>query len=228
MNHSVFKIIALATMTIDHIGVFLVDENTLFYLILRAIGRIAFVMFAFMIAEGFHKTRDVKKYFLRLLIYASALEIVVAIYSLISHENLIFRENVIWPLVFGLGSLILLNQKRIWLRFLVIPVVFLAVLLDIQYSAYGVVFIIIFGMYRNIVAQFLMAIGLNLIFITYFSTYSGNQGNTSVYLQWFSMVAFIFIFLYNGKKSPKESKALLYIYYPAHIAVLFIIGYFIK
>ncbi len=229
MNRSLVKYIALFTMTLDHIGVILLQSETMPYLILRSLGRIAFVLFAFMIAEGFHKSRDVNKYFLRLFIYASGIEFFILIYYLISNENYLFTVNVIWPLVFGLGALILLKNKNIWIRLLAIPIVFLAELLKIPYGAYGVMFIVVFGLYRNVFSQFLMAIGLNLIFITdpMLSWLGLSEYAKYPDLQWFSMLAFIFIFLYNGKKGPKEYKWLFYIYYPAHIVVLYAISYII-
>ncbi len=238
MNRSLFKTIALISMTVDHIAAFVlmpyIDAHAIaaiwmtVYYVMRSIGRLAFVMFAFMIAEGFYKTRDVKKYFLRLFYYAAGIEIFVIIYYFISGVNEIMVGNVIWPLVFGLGSLILLSQKQIWKKLLVIPVVFLAGLINIQYSFYGVVFIIIFGMYRNnIVAQFLMAAALNALYIQFIyvlATRSGVANAWQIYLQWFSMVAFVFIVLYNGKKSPRESKWFFYVYYPAHVVLLFLIS----
>ena len=50
------KLIALITMTIDHIGFMLLPQVK----ILRAIGRIAFPIFAYMIAEGCQYTRNRK------------------------------------------------------------------------------------------------------------------------------------------------------------------------
>lgn len=49
LNGNMLKIIAAITMTIDHIGAILFPH----ILILRIIGRIAFPIFAFMIAEGY-------------------------------------------------------------------------------------------------------------------------------------------------------------------------------
>jgi hypothetical protein len=237
MNRSAFKFIALLTMTIDHIGAFTllpyieahpdIQYLMTIYYVMRSIGRIAFVMFAFMIAEGFHKTRDVKKYFLRLFYYAVFIEVFIVIYYFISGVNGIMTFNVIWPLVFGLASLILLSQEKIWLKLLVIPIVGLATYLNTQYSFYGIMFIIVFGMYRNIYSQMLMAIGLNALYILLLyqsAVQNGSSNAWEIFLQWFSMLAFIFIFIYNGKKGKRESKWFFYAYYPAHVLVLIGLG----
>ena len=61
-------------MIIDHIGdVFSYDIPG--YLLLRVIGRIAFPLYAFMIAEGCRHTKDIKKYMLRLGAFALISEI---------------------------------------------------------------------------------------------------------------------------------------------------------
>ena len=67
MSQFCLKIIALIAMTIDHVGlVFGMEGWNLLPLdssVLRAIGRIAFPLFAFCLAQGWHKTHDRKQYF---------------------------------------------------------------------------------------------------------------------------------------------------------------------
>ena len=65
------KCIALITMIIDHVGAILYPEAR----VLRIIGRIAFPIYAFLVAEGFYHTKNVKKYMLRLLLFALVSEI---------------------------------------------------------------------------------------------------------------------------------------------------------
>ncbi len=230
MNHKTLKIIGIITMTLDHIGEILLPEASVPYLILRSIGRIAFVVFAYLISEGFAKTSNVRNYFLRLFLFAAGIELFVAGYYFVTGENYLMRVNVIWPLVFGLAALILLFDKRIYVRLLAIPIVFLAEYLNIQYGAYGVMLIVVFALNRNIVSQFLLTVGLNLIFINQpllqlldLSAYARYDST----IQWFSLLGFIFIFLYNGKMGKHESKWFFYIYYPAHLLVLFAISFLI-
>ena len=71
LNEFVLKIAAMALMFCDHLGLFLLSylgSNNVAGLILRAAGRLAFPLFAFMLAEGMRKTRSKGRYILRLTI----------------------------------------------------------------------------------------------------------------------------------------------------------------
>lgn len=74
MELSVFalKLIALCSMLIDHIGFFLYPRFApySFTHVLRVIGRMAFPVYAFLIVNGYDKTRDVKRYLTRLCSFA--------------------------------------------------------------------------------------------------------------------------------------------------------------
>ena len=76
LNSFWLRIIALLTMTIDHIGACL-DFRVFF--IFRLIGRIALPLFVFMIVEGVLHTKNFKKYALRLGIMAALISLVFII-----------------------------------------------------------------------------------------------------------------------------------------------------
>ena len=66
MDTNFLKIIAIITMTLDHVGKIIFPE----IIILQIIGRVAFPVFAYCIVVGCLRTKDFKKYFLRLIIPA--------------------------------------------------------------------------------------------------------------------------------------------------------------
>ena len=79
------KIIAILTMTVDHIGVMFNN-----FVPCRYIGRLALPLFCFMITEGVIHTKNMRKYALRLGIMASVISII-----LIGTETIpFFRDNI--------------------------------------------------------------------------------------------------------------------------------------
>jgi len=67
MSAFILKIIALTTMLIDHVGAVSAGHIPFYF---RIIGRLAFPIFVYLIAEGFRHTRNPKKFLLRLFIFA--------------------------------------------------------------------------------------------------------------------------------------------------------------
>ena len=63
LSGSALKVIAMISMVIDHVALYLMEQGTLLYETMRCIGRIAFPVFAFLIAEGFIHTRNRYRYF---------------------------------------------------------------------------------------------------------------------------------------------------------------------
>lgn len=232
MNRNAIKFVAAFTMFLDHFAQYLLPFDSLAYIILRSIGRIAFVLFAYMIVEGFFHTKNLRNYYLRLFGFAAVIELFIIGYYLYSDVNFIMQVNVIWPLVFGLTGLILFNQKSIWLRLLVIPIVFLAEFINIPYGSYGTLMILFFALYRhNKITQLMFIIGLNLIYIAYplmiqTSLIDYVRYGPESWYQWFSLLGFIFIFLYNHKKGKLNTKWFFYIFYPIHLGIIYLIGIF--
>ena len=66
MSSFVLKIIAIISMFIDHIGYAIFGKLSYF----NYIGRLAFPIFAFQISEGYVHTKNLKRYFFRLFLFA--------------------------------------------------------------------------------------------------------------------------------------------------------------
>ena len=75
LSGSALKVIAVISMVMDHCAYYLMEHDTILYETLRCFGRIAFPVFAFLIAEGFRHTRNRRKYFLQLLFFAVISEV---------------------------------------------------------------------------------------------------------------------------------------------------------
>ncbi len=147
LNGFVLKMIAVVTMLIDHIGAVLFPSQMVF----RYIGRIAFPIFVFLLVEGFLHTKNLRKYELRLIVFALLSEIPfdLAFNGAVLEFS---SQNVFFTLALGLIMLDLLRYTKdrrmmelfTWLFFAVI-----AYLLSTDYSAGGIVFIYFFWKYRE-------------------------------------------------------------------------------
>lgn len=75
LTNNQLKIIAMVSMLLDHVGLVLFPSVQ----ILRIIGRLAFPIFAFMIAEGCAYTRNRRAYLLKIAVVALLCQIVYAV-----------------------------------------------------------------------------------------------------------------------------------------------------
>ena len=66
IDRSVLKWIAVLTMVIDHVGAILFPDQ----IWMRVIGRVAFPVYAYCLAEGFRYTSDYRRYLGRLALFA--------------------------------------------------------------------------------------------------------------------------------------------------------------
>lgn len=227
MSSFVLKIIAIICMLIDHTGVVFcesLDPTT--YTILRCIGRIAFPIFAFLIVEGFFHTSNLKKYMLRLGIFAIISEYPydLMVMKFYNTSNYMLAQNIFFTLLLGLllitGYRFIEKKYRTELflsnvfdSLLTLAVCFIACVLRTDYSLMGILLIASFYLFRGNKGLLLMS-GIIL-----FGLVGGGR------VQLLAILAYIPIFLYNGKKG-KSMKYFFYAFYPAHILILFLIRRF--
>lgn len=104
----ILKIVALITMTFDHIGIFILDEkiSTIF----RSIGRLAFPLFIFLLVEGVRHTKHFGKYFLRISILALIIMIGSIGVTLFIDKSFEFSSPIM-DLVFVSLMIYLINRK---------------------------------------------------------------------------------------------------------------------
>jgi hypothetical protein len=137
----IIKVIALLTMTIDHIGLFLSmsysynSDVLAVSRIFRGIGRLALPLFVFMIVEGVLHTKNIKKYIARLGIMAAVISIfylfldyIPELHKLAYSNGFDFRMgNIFIDLTLVAISVYCLKSDKIYIKFLT--------LLPIAYSA---------------------------------------------------------------------------------------------
>ncbi|MBQ1967863.1 MAG: conjugal transfer protein TraX [Clostridia bacterium] len=204
------------------------------------IGRMAFPIFAFQIAEGFVHTKNFKKYALRLLGFAIVTEIPFNFFYSSRFFNP-YHQNVLFTLLLGLLAIKVIDGikkdrsgKNIALSVLYLLLILLASVIGfVDYGYLGMLTVVMFYLMRDFPFAWLgQLVGMILLNITFFEGLVFPVeilGKTfEIPSQGFAVFALIPIWLYGGRKG-KSSKALqygFYAFYPVHMIVLYLIKYF--
>lgn len=225
LNGFHLKLIAACTMLIDHVGYVLFSDA----LWLRCIGRIAFPLFCFLMAEGCVYTRDRRKYALRLLAFALLSEIPFNLMNTGTPWDL-SHQNVLWTLLAGALLCWLVDwalQKRTAPVFVLTGAVMAAAfclleLANTDYGGWGTLLVVMFYAVRRAPSGTVSKMTAQTFGLAFFSI--AIMGGLSVEL--WSLAALIPIWLYNGQRgfSPKAVQYGFYAFYPAHILVLSLIA----
>ena len=210
------KLIALVSMTLDHLGMFLFPKLT----ILRIVGRIAFPIYAYMLAEGCRHTSSRLRYFCGIF----GLGVLVQIFFWYTRHS-IYQYILI---TFSMSLLLIFcgqeaeKKGGIWLLLggvLLVFDAFICLLLKyflpirgfaVDYGLCGVLLPLLIYVARTR-TQRLAAAALGLTAVCIASAY--------IY-QWFSLLAVPLLALYHGQRGTYRLKYLFYAYYPIHLLIL--------
>lgn len=215
LSGSALKIIAVLSMVTDHCAYYLMDGNTWAYEVMRCFGRVAFPVFAFLVAEGFAHTRNRMRYFLSLLLFAVISE--VPWYLLNDADG---THNVMFTLALGVAALAVferLREHRVLCCCFILLTAWLAAWLGTDYEWRGVLMITVFyllGMVKN--TPVTLRRMLQLLFAFPLMMHYGITG---------ALLACAVIFLYDGTRGfihGNVAKYGFYAFYPAHLFLLWL------
>ena len=227
LPQEVLKLIACITMLIDHFGASILLELQIpqmaqIYYACRIIGRMAFPIYCFLLAEGMRHTRNPLKYILRLGIGILLAEL---------PYDFLFEGGFTWAhqsvmVTLTLGAVMILCMQKTdkkWLKILlVVPFAVLAEICKCDYGAGGIVMIAVFALFDRLPIQIL---GLWLVNRELLSTSAVTVFGLVLRIQSLALLALIPISLYNGKKL-SHSKTIqwgFYLFYPVHLLILWMI-----
>lgn len=236
LTSNMLRVIAVLLMLSDHIwATYMSLGNWMTY-----IGRMAFPIFAFQIAEGFVHTSNFKKYALRLLGFAVITEIPFNLF----YSSRVFNpyhQNVLFTLLLGLLAIYVLDnlkknftKKNIGRSLLWIALICVAATLGfVDYGFLGMLTVVMFYVLRDFPFAWLaQLVGMVLINIVFFEglVYPVEIFGKTFELpyQGFAVFSLIPIWLYGGKKG-KSNKFMqygFYAFYPVHMLILYFIKYF--
>ena len=228
-------IIAMSVMFVDHIGASAPD-----LIWMRAIGRLAFPIFAFLIAEGFYHTSSVVKYLERLLIFGLISEIPFDLYFF-DTVYYPWHQNVMWTFLLSLLVIWPINYYKDKVH----PFIWIAItgfsgalgwyagdVLMVDYGGCGVLTVLVFFLFRergyvNRACQLLLMVYINFVMLGGWTVEVNAFGSSMIIaLQGLAVFSLVLIWLYNGEHGyyNKTIKYFYYSFYPGHLAILAALG----
>ncbi len=224
-NSNQLKVIAIGAMTLDHLisVIFPNYPKDWWILICHVIGRLTAPIMWFFIAEGYHYTRNVKKYGGRLFLFALishfAYNFAFGIPFIPFQTSVFNQTSVIWSLAWGLVCLVIGDSEKLkeWMKtFLIILICLLTFCSD--WSCIAVMAIVSIGSNRgNFKKQMSgMMFYVTLYAIIYFLFIDKVYG----LLQFGTALTIPLLARYNGERGNwKGMKWFFYLYYPLHLVL---------
>lgn len=228
-------ILAMALMLCDHLWATLFPAQVW----MTCIGRVAFPIFAFMIVEGFFHTTTVRRYIIRLFLFAIVSEVP---FNLIYGSSPIypFHQNVLWTFLIALLSIALVEKVKTmgkwWLTWPVLIITalvgsLLGTIAMVDYFGAGVLTVLTFYIFREkkwwcFLGQLVCLAILNIKMIGgYFYSISIAGHEFQIVQQSFALLSLIPIWLYHGEQGyhSKWFQYVCYAFYPAHLLLLYLI-----
>ena len=218
------KLIAVITMTIDHIGLALFPQQILF----RVIGRLAFPIYAYMIGEGCVHTRSMGRYFGTLAAVAAVCQAVyfVVLGSLFQCVLVTFSMSV--ALIALVKRAMEKKTAMAWIAVAcgIVAAFFVTEVLPgllsntdytVDYRFLGVMLPLMVYLAKGraqklwVCAVMLVALGLRV-------------GN----VQMWGLLALPLLALYNGQRGKRKMKYFFYIYYPLHLVMIYGVEFLLR
>ena len=223
LTNTQLKLIAITAMTLDHIGRELLPQ----WPILTIIGRLAYPIFAYMIAEGCWHTKHRKQYFLTVFGLGAVCQIVFYIATGSMYQNILITFSLSILTIYAIDyckqsldnhsvtvpyiSVLLMLTELALVAFLCR---FLPNKLDndfwIDYGLIGVCIPVVLYLVTNKTYK-LICLTIMLALMAY------NMGGE----QWYALITVPLLALYNGKRGTARLKYLFYIFYPSHLAIIY-------
>lgn len=234
LNAAHLKLIAMVCMLLDHMWATVIPGN----LWMTCVGRIAFPIFAFQVAEGYAHTKNFKRYLLRMFLFALVSEIPF---------NLMvggwwyypFQQNVMFTFCLSLLLLRVIDEarNRHWALGLLAVVVGALVgycvgtLTFVDYYGYGILMVLVFWLFREVpfgwLIQLAAMIYINAEMIGGMYIELSLFGKSVMFPdQGFAVLAMLPIGLYNGRQGTRSKvfQYAAYAFYPVHMLVLSLIA----
>ena len=239
LSNNALKIIAALLMLCDHIGM-LIFPNVI---ILRYIGRLAFPIFAYLIAEGAKHTRNYLRYFLTMAGFATVIQVGYYIFSGSLEMSVMVTFTLSLIIIFALDlfkkTVFTKNASKIKIvataSLFLGTIIFAAILdrsIDLDYHFSGCLLPVfpsllttpkvenppkIFEKLDTKIPRIIAAsVGILLLALDF-----GGP-------QFYGFLSIPLLLLYSEKRGKLKMKYFFYVFYPLHLVILYVIAIIIR
>ena len=228
LNSNHLKIIAIIAMTIDHIADLLYPgmPNIFISNVMHIIGRLTAPIMFFFICEGYHYTKDVKKYISRLFIFALISHFAYCFafginFIPFSTGNIFNQTSIMWTLAWAVVALHIVHGKnnlKEWQKWLLIILINL-ITFSSDFSSIAVMTILfMYDRIGNLKSQMIcMMAWLSLYALISYLFVSKTYGLIAMT----AILVYPLLKNYNGQRGKvKWLKWFFYLYYPLHLIII--------
>ena len=221
LNGNQIKLIAIIAMTIDHLTwVFFPGFQHVWYVcLLHVIGRLTAPIMWFFIAEGFHYTRNVNNYMVRLFVFAVISHFAYDFAGDIPFipHSIFNATSVMWSLAWSVVLMVIVTSDRLpqWAK-IVLTLLICAITFPSDWSTVAAMCPVFLYLNRDDFKKqcIAMLVWVSIYSLVYFIFMDQLYG----LIQMCALLSLPILRKYNGERGKwKGMKWLFYIYYPAHL-----------
>ena len=232
LSNNALKLIAAALMVCDHVGMLIFPEVA----ILRYIGRLAFPIFAFLIAEGAKHTRSYPRYFLTMASFAAVIQVGYSIFSRSLEMSVLVTFTLSLLIIFTLDlfKTAVFNKSSSKVRVAVTAILFVGAVIiaaildrtiDLDYHFYGCLLPVFPSflttprvadppeIFQKLDTKLPRVLAASLGILLLSLDFGG--------MQFFSFLAIPLLLFYSGQRGRLMMKYFFYVFYPLHLVVLY-------
>lgn len=239
ISANTIKYFAVFAMLIDHIAWCFVDTNSILGIIMHLIGRMTAPIMTYFIVEGYHYTRNVNRYLLRLAIFAAVswipflfMEYGTFLPFTFVDGNLYFNpaQGVIYTFFLTLLALKTVHSQSLPKPAKVVLVIGLCMLSSIgDWFFFPIVWALLLDKYRGNFKKQAAAFAISSVVLMTLMIVFLTDGFGNNWFQYGVLLALIPLYFYNGEKGRggRFNKWFFYIFYPAHLLILGILKWYV-
>ena len=220
-SRDLLKLVAIIAMTADHVSTYLMEHGTIAYEVCQFFGNLTIVIMSYFIVQGLKYTHSMRRYAIRMLIWAVISQLP---YYLLRHDS---GLNVLVTLLGGLIAVHLLDKKG-WSYYILAFALFLPISLFSDWAFLPLIFTMIFYEADKHDKKGIPIVLLPVVmFVTRLLISSDSMARYTSEAVSFAIITTVIYLLRD--RTERRAKGMIpglvfYAYYPIHLLIIFFLS----